>query len=142
MAFRFGETLILVVYRVDKLTECDIDPITGCGYDSSWIVLMLTDSAEYQFMCGSIEHNILPMKTAIRMDSGFLLVRMRGPNLSTARSRRLLSPPINAGMAIGPASVLPTTGSLSGRAFFVFSIIPRSFSRFAYPASKLSVYLL
>lgn len=42
-----------MVYRVDKLTECDINPITGCGYDSSWIVLMLTDSTEYQFMCGS-----------------------------------------------------------------------------------------
>lgn len=42
-----------MVYRVDKLTECGINPITGYGYDSSWIVLMLTDSEEYQFMCGS-----------------------------------------------------------------------------------------
>lgn len=43
-----------MVYRVDKLTECGINPITGYGYDSSWIVLMLTNSEEYQFMCGSI----------------------------------------------------------------------------------------
>ena len=42
-----------MVYRVDKLTECDTNPITGCKYDGPWIVLMLTDSAEYQFMCGS-----------------------------------------------------------------------------------------
>ena len=42
-----------MVYRIEKLTECDINPITGCGYDSSWIVLMLTGSEEYQFMCGS-----------------------------------------------------------------------------------------
>ena len=42
-----------MVYRIDKLTECSINPITGYGYDSSWIVLMLTDSEEYQFMCGS-----------------------------------------------------------------------------------------
>ena len=42
-----------MVYRVDKLTECGINPITGYGYDSSWIVLMLTGSEEYQFMCGS-----------------------------------------------------------------------------------------
>ena len=42
-----------MVYRVDELTECGINPITGCGYDNSWVVLMLTDSEEYQFMCGS-----------------------------------------------------------------------------------------
>ena len=42
-----------MVYRVDELTECGINPITGYGYDSSWIILMLTNSAEYQFMCGS-----------------------------------------------------------------------------------------
>ena len=42
-----------MIYRIEKLTECGINPITGCGYDSSWVVLMLTDSAEYQFMCGS-----------------------------------------------------------------------------------------
>ena len=42
-----------MVYRVDKLTECGINPITGYGYDSSWIILMLTASEEYQIMCGS-----------------------------------------------------------------------------------------
>ena len=42
-----------MVYRVDELTECGINPITRCGYDNSWVVLMLTDSEEYQFMCGS-----------------------------------------------------------------------------------------
>ena len=42
-----------VVYRVDELIENKINPITGNQYDDSWIVLMLTDSEEYQFMCGS-----------------------------------------------------------------------------------------
>lgn len=42
-----------MVYRVDNLIECGINPINGYEYDSSWIVLMLTDSEEYQFMCGS-----------------------------------------------------------------------------------------
>ncbi len=42
-----------MVYRVDKLTECGINPITGCEYDSAWIILMLTDCEEYQFICGS-----------------------------------------------------------------------------------------
>ena len=131
VAFRFGETLILVVYRVDKLTECDIDPITGCGYDSSWIVLMLTDSAEYQFMCGSIEHNILPMKTAIRMDSGFLLVRMRGPNLSTARSRRLLSPPPS--MPEWPSAPHPSCRPPAAYPVGRFSYFPSSPDHFPAP---------
>lgn len=42
-----------MVYRVDELMENDINPITGERYDDSWIALMLTDSEEYQFMCGS-----------------------------------------------------------------------------------------
>ena len=32
-----------MVYRVDKLIECGINPINGYEYDSSWIVLMLRD---------------------------------------------------------------------------------------------------
>jgi len=42
-----------VVYRIDELTECSINPMTGDEYDSLWIVLILTDREEYQFMCGS-----------------------------------------------------------------------------------------
>ena len=42
-----------MVYRVDELMENDINPLTGERYDDSWIALMLTDSEEYQFMCGS-----------------------------------------------------------------------------------------
>lgn len=42
-----------MVYRVDELIENKINPITGDRYDNSWIILMLTDSEEYQFMCGS-----------------------------------------------------------------------------------------
>ena len=42
-----------VVYRVDELIENKINPITGNQYDDSWIALVLTDSEDYQFLCGS-----------------------------------------------------------------------------------------
>lgn len=42
-----------MLYRVDTLQESSINPITGKEYDPRWIVLMLTDSDDYRFMCGS-----------------------------------------------------------------------------------------
>lgn len=42
-----------MLYRLDELVENSINPITGYEYDSSWIILMLTDSQEYQQMCGA-----------------------------------------------------------------------------------------
>lgn len=42
-----------MVYRIDKLTENRINPITGDEYDLSWTVFILTDSTDYQIMCGS-----------------------------------------------------------------------------------------
>ena len=42
-----------MVYRIDYLRENKINPITNCEYDASWIVLMLTDSHEYQQFAGS-----------------------------------------------------------------------------------------
>ena len=42
-----------MVYRVDELIENKINPITGNQYDDSWIALVLTDSEDYQFLCGS-----------------------------------------------------------------------------------------
>lgn len=42
-----------MIHRIDELTESRINPITKCEYDSSWIILMLTDSKDYQQMCGS-----------------------------------------------------------------------------------------
>ena len=42
-----------MIYRVDRLSENSINPITGHEYDNSWLILMLTDSLEYQQMCGS-----------------------------------------------------------------------------------------
>ena len=42
-----------MIYRIDRLVESYINPITGGSYDNSWIILMLTDSDKYQFMCGS-----------------------------------------------------------------------------------------
>lgn len=42
-----------MIYRLDKLSENSINPVTGHGYDNSWIILMLTDSPDYQQMSGS-----------------------------------------------------------------------------------------
>lgn len=42
-----------MIYRLDRLDEDNINPITGKEYDSSWIILILTDSQDYQHMCGS-----------------------------------------------------------------------------------------
>ncbi len=42
-----------MIYRLDRLIENNINPITGDEYDPSWIILMLTDSRNYQKMCGS-----------------------------------------------------------------------------------------
>lgn len=42
-----------MVYRLDKLSENSINPITGQEYDNSWRILMITDSPDYQLMCGS-----------------------------------------------------------------------------------------
>lgn len=42
-----------MIYRIDKFTENHINPITMCAYDESWLVLILTDSSDYEKMCGS-----------------------------------------------------------------------------------------
>lgn len=42
-----------MVYRIDNFTENEINPITKYKYDASWIVLILTDSNEYQQFVGS-----------------------------------------------------------------------------------------
>lgn len=42
-----------MVYRLERLPENNINPITKQAYDDSWIILMLTDSTDYQQMCGS-----------------------------------------------------------------------------------------
>jgi len=42
-----------LIYRIDNFTENRINPITGSEYDESWIVIILTDSDEYQQLVGS-----------------------------------------------------------------------------------------
>lgn len=42
-----------MIYRVDRLFESSINPITGCAYDNTWIIFILTDSLDYQQMNGS-----------------------------------------------------------------------------------------
>ncbi|MDE7325698.1 MAG: hypothetical protein K2N63_05405 [Lachnospiraceae bacterium] len=44
-----------MIYRISDLTENNINPVTSRKYDSSWLILALTDSKDYQQMCGS--HN-------------------------------------------------------------------------------------
>ena len=47
-----GKDIAIMIYRINNLTEDSMNPITKCKYDSSWIILMLTDSTDYQQMCG------------------------------------------------------------------------------------------
>ena len=42
-----------MIYRLDGLSESTINPITEHIYDNSWRILMLTDSLDYQQMCGT-----------------------------------------------------------------------------------------
>lgn len=42
-----------MIYRIDNFAESKTNPITNCEYDASWIVLILTDSDEYQQFVGS-----------------------------------------------------------------------------------------
>lgn len=42
-----------MIYRLDGLSENKINPITGHEYDNSWMILILTDSHDYQQMCGN-----------------------------------------------------------------------------------------
>ncbi len=41
-----------MIYRLDELSENSINPVTGRKYDGSWIILILTDSRDYRYMCG------------------------------------------------------------------------------------------
>ena len=41
-----------MIYKLDTFVESDINPITNCPYDPSWIVYIV-DSGPYRMMCGS-----------------------------------------------------------------------------------------
>lgn len=51
-----------MIYRLDILSENSINPITRQAYDNSWIILMLTDSPDYQQMCGSSDGGAYTIK--------------------------------------------------------------------------------
>ncbi len=42
-----------MIYRLDKFTESEINPVTSVPYDDSWAVFILTDSKEYNMFVGS-----------------------------------------------------------------------------------------
>lgn len=42
-----------MIYRLDSLSENNINPITRQVYDDLWMILMLTESPDYQQICGS-----------------------------------------------------------------------------------------
>jgi hypothetical protein len=44
-----------MIYRIEKFVDNRINPITKCEYDKTWMILILTDSSDYEKMCGS--HN-------------------------------------------------------------------------------------
>lgn len=41
-----------MIYRLDRLSDSHLNPVTGRAYDDSWIVFQLTDSTDYQQMSG------------------------------------------------------------------------------------------
>ena len=41
-----------MIYRLDCFVESQVNPITESEYDTSWIILMLTDSDKYQQLVG------------------------------------------------------------------------------------------
>ena len=49
-------------YRVDRLSEISVNPISRQAYDNSWVVLMLTDALDYQQICGSINGGAYTIK--------------------------------------------------------------------------------
>lgn len=53
-----------MIYRLDSLSENNINPITGGAYDSSWIIFQLTDSLDYQQMCGNSNGCAYMIKTS------------------------------------------------------------------------------
>lgn len=53
-----------MIYRLDELYENNINPITGHIYDDMWKIFMLTDSPDYQQMCGSSNGCAYTVKTS------------------------------------------------------------------------------
>lgn len=53
-----------MIYRVDQLSESRTNPFTGRDYDYSWRVFMLTESSDYQQMCGSSNGCTYTVKTS------------------------------------------------------------------------------
>ena len=41
-----------MIYRIDELTENQINPITNSAYDSSWLILSLSNSTNYAMLSG------------------------------------------------------------------------------------------
>lgn len=58
-----------MIFRLDSLSENNINPITGYEYDSSRMIFMLTDSLDYQQMCGSINGCAYMIKTTVANNS-------------------------------------------------------------------------
>lgn len=42
-----------MIYRIDKFSESNINPITDCKYDSSWLILTLTSNIDNSTVVGS-----------------------------------------------------------------------------------------
>ncbi|MCI9079966.1 MAG: hypothetical protein HFH68_13790 [Lachnospiraceae bacterium] len=53
-----------MVYRLDRLEENGINPVTGCRYDNSWVIFILDNSGDYQQMCGNSNGCAYTVKTS------------------------------------------------------------------------------
>lgn len=62
-----------MIYRIDQLIESQTNPITNQIFDDSWIILMLTNSPNYQIMCGSQNGCAYTLKISRTMCDHWLL---------------------------------------------------------------------
>lgn len=53
-----------MVYRLDRLEENGINPVTVYQYDNSWVIFMLDNSKDYQQMCGNSNGCAYTVKTS------------------------------------------------------------------------------
>ncbi len=60
-----------MIYRFDKFVEGNINPVTGKKYDTSWIVLILTKSEDYEKFVGSSNGCAYTLKVSKRKDKNW-----------------------------------------------------------------------
>lgn len=82
--------MIAILYRMDRLAENGINPVTGRGYDGSWVILMLTDSTDYRQMCGSGNGCAYTIKISRSEYSAWAMALCDGVDFYTAHGKNVI----------------------------------------------------